>query len=186
MRIAMTLMIGGMLLTAAGCSYQGATTSAGTTAPDLNQTAKQALAAEPQLDGLDVSVNPDQTRITLSGTVPSERLRTEAVEMAQNAGPNVTVIDQIEVKPPEVARNDYTPDMAEKTRENAKVVGDRIGQSLDDAWLYSKIEAKLLSDSDTPARKINVDVVNKVVILRGEVTSEAVKDQAERMAKDTA
>lgn len=63
------------------------------------------------------------------------------------------MIDRIEVRPAAVARNEYTPDMAEKTRENARSVGDKIGQSLDDGWLYTKVEAKLLGDADTPVHR---------------------------------
>jgi osmotically-inducible protein OsmY len=43
----------------------------------------------------------------------------------------------------------------------------------------------LIADSQTPARKINVDVVNKVVTLRGAVESAAAKAEAERIAKET-
>lgn len=105
--------------------------------------------------------------------------------MARQAGPGATVADRIEVVPPTVARNEYTPDMAAQTRERAKALGDKIGRSLDDAWLYTKVEARLLTDSVAPARKINVDVVNKVVVLRGEVASPAAKEEAEQVAKTT-
>lgn len=176
-----TVMMSGLLLAATGCSNQ--TTS--TTAPDPRQAMKQLLSADPQLATVDMSENSDRTRVTVSGTVTTEQLRNEAVNMAKQAAPGATVVDRIEVVPAQVARDQYTPDMAEQTRKKAKVVGDKIGRSLDDAWLYTKVEAKLLSDSATPVRKINVDVVNKVVVLRGEVASPIAKQEAGRIAETT-
>ena len=75
--------------------------------------------------------------------------------------------------------------MARDARERAKSTGDKIGNSVDDAWIHTKIAAKLMTDSDTPSRKINVDVVNGAVTLRGAVNSEVAKKEAERIARET-
>jgi hyperosmotically inducible periplasmic protein len=56
---------------------------------------------------------------------------------------------------------------------------------VDDAWIHTKITAKFMTDSDTPARKINVDVVNGAVTLRGVVNSEVAKSEADRIARET-
>jgi osmotically-inducible protein OsmY len=109
----------------------------------------------------------------------------QAVEIAKASRSGVIVVDKIEVKPPLASRSDYTEDMARTTREKAKVLGDKVGTKLEDAWLYTKIMAKLVSDSNTPARRINVDVENSVVTLRGDVDSPAVRDEAERIARET-
>ena len=45
--------------------------------------------------------------------------------------------------------------------------------------------AKLIGDSKTPERKINVDVVNNVVTLRGMVETADQKAEAGRIAKET-
>jgi osmotically-inducible protein OsmY len=75
--------------------------------------------------------------------------------------------------------------MAREARERAKASGDKIGTSVNDAWIHTKITTKLIGDKDTPARKINIDVVDGIVTLRGEVTSTTAKDEADRVAKDT-
>jgi osmotically-inducible protein OsmY len=75
--------------------------------------------------------------------------------------------------------------MASDARERAKATGDTIGSSINDAWIHAKITSKLIGDTATPARKINIDVVNGVVTLRGEVNTTAAKAEAERIAKDT-
>lgn len=79
----------------------------------------------------------------------------------------------------------YTEEQAREERERAKANKETIGQSLDDAWIHTKIVAKLISDTQTPERKINVDVVDGAVTLRGEVDTAEAKAEAERVAKET-
>jgi len=62
---------------------------------------------------------------------------------------------------------------------------ETIGDTLDDAWIHTKIVAKLIANSKTPERKINVDVVKNAVTLRGTVESAEEKAEAERIAKET-
>ena len=79
----------------------------------------------------------------------------------------------------------YTEEQARGERERAKANKETVGQSLDDAWIHTKIVAKLIGDAQTPERKINVDVVNGAVTLRGEIDSAEAKAEAERVAKET-
>ncbi|HXI61319.1 MAG TPA: BON domain-containing protein [Pyrinomonadaceae bacterium] len=79
----------------------------------------------------------------------------------------------------------YTEEQARAERERAKANKETIGQSLDDAWIHTKIVAKLISDTQTPERKINVDVVDGAVTLRGDVDTAEAKAEAERVAKET-
>jgi osmotically-inducible protein OsmY len=79
----------------------------------------------------------------------------------------------------------YTEEQAREEREKAKAKKETIGQSLEDAWIHTKIVAKLIGNSQTPERNINVDVVEAAVTLRGQVDSAEAKAEAERVAKDT-
>jgi osmotically-inducible protein OsmY len=79
----------------------------------------------------------------------------------------------------------YSEEQAREERERAKANKETIGQSLEDAWVHTKVVAKLIGDSQTPERKINVDVVEGVVTLRGQVDTAEGKTEAERLAKDT-
>ena len=60
-----------------------------------------------------------------------------------------------------------------------------MASSIDDAWIHAKIVAKLVTDMKTPERKINVDVNNNVVTLRGTVDTAQQKQKTERIARDT-
>jgi osmotically-inducible protein OsmY len=186
MRTAIAFSSVGILLLA-GCSTVSNIKAVGPTDSDLEQTIKARLASDPamQTANLGVAANASNNQATLWGTLPSEDLRGKAVELAKSAQPNLVVNDKIEVRPPEVSRNDYTEDMARVTRKKAKELGDQVGRSLDDAWLYSKIVTRLAADPDTSALKVHVDVTNKVVTLRGHVESSTAKTEAERLARDT-
>lgn len=134
---------------------------------------------------LSVAANVDRNEITLSGTVGSEALRTKAVELAKSAHEGLIVTTKIDVKPAEIARAAYTKERAREEREKAKTRGETVGDSLDDGWIHTKIVAQLIGNSATPERKINVDVANNAVTLRGTVETAEQKTEAERVAKNT-
>jgi osmotically-inducible protein OsmY len=182
MRVLLTFSMLGILVLSS-CSRN---TASRPSKSELEQTIKSKMATEPQLaTAIAISVDPDKNEVVLSGVVPTESLRTEAVQLTKSAQDGLVVTDKIDVKPHELTRSEYTEDMAREAREKAKALGETIGDSIDDAWIHTKITAKLIADSQTPARKINVDVVNKVVTLRGAVESAAAKAEAERIAKET-
>jgi len=86
---------------------------------------------------------------------------------------------------PDTSRSGYTEKQAAAERERAKQSKETIGDTLDDAWIHTKIVAKLIANSDTPERNINVDVVNNVVTLRGTVDTAEAKAEAEKVAQET-
>lgn len=185
-------VVGLGFLLMAGCSQTSSTTSAsGMTNSELEQAIHSRLNANPDLNAanLDVDANVKDNKATISGTVPTESLRSEAVNMAKAVLPGLAITDKIDVKPvekpKELTRSEYTEEMARDARDRAKQTGDSIGASIDDAWLHTKITSKLIVDKDTPARKINIDVVNGVVTLRGSVDTATAKEETERIAKDT-
>src|SRR3989440_4389827 len=82
-------------------------------------------------------------------------------------------------------RGTYTEKQAQEERARAKQNKETIGDSLDDAWIHTKIVAKLIGDTKTPERNIHVDVVEGAVTLRGNVDTAEAKSEAERVAKET-
>jgi len=175
----------------AGCSQTSTTTSASgpsaMTDSDLQKAVQARLNADPDLNAakLDVDADAKENKITLKGTVPTETMRLRAVELAKGGNANLVIADKIDVKPAEISRSEYTEAMAREAREKAKTTGDKLGTSINDAWIHTKITSKLIGDKETPARKINIDVVDGVVTLRGEVNTATAKDEADRVAKDT-
>jgi hyperosmotically inducible periplasmic protein len=79
----------------------------------------------------------------------------------------------------------YSAEQAREERARAKENKETVGDTLEDAWIHTKIVAQLIGDSKTPERKINVDVVNNAVTLRGTVDTAEARTEAERIAKQT-
>jgi osmotically-inducible protein OsmY len=154
---------------------------------ELEEKIKARFKTDAQLNAANLSVdaNVDRNEITLSGTVGSESLRTKAIELAKSAHAGLIVTTKIDVKPGEISRTAYTIERAREERDIAKGRGETIGDSLDDAWIHTKIVAQLIGNSATPERKINVDVTNNVVTLRGTVETAEQKTEAEQIAKNT-
>lgn len=165
----------------------GSTPQAQMSNADLEDKIKAKLNSDAQLKAadLDVDANVDRNEITLTGVVESELLRTKAVELSKSAHEGLFINARIDVKPSEISRQEYTEELARQDRLKAKEQGETVGDSLDDAWIHTKIVAQLIGNSATPERKINVDVKNNMVTLRGTVETAAQKMEAERVAKNT-
>lgn len=184
------IMAFGLLMSA--CATDGTTEPASKTPvtmtdSEMENKIKARLDSDAQLKAADLSVDADaeKNEATISGTVATQALRTKAVALAKEASPGLILTDKVDVKPRELTREEYTEEHAREERERARGTGDNIGSSLDDAWIHTKIVTKLIGNTDTPERKINVDVVNNVVTLRGTVDTAEQKAEAERVAKDT-
>jgi hyperosmotically inducible protein len=162
-----------------------ATRGARMTDEQLEDAIRAKIATDAGLGDVKVDANAEGNTATLTGDVATQALRTKAVDLAKSARAGLVVTDKIDVKPRELTRADYTDDMARDQRNRAKAAGDNIGDSLDDAWIHTKIVARLITDPDTPQRKINVDVVNNAVTLRGTVDTAEAKTEAESIAKAT-
>lgn len=105
--------------------------------------------------------------------------------MNANANANSNVGLAGPPSPMATATPKYSEEQAREERERAKANKETIGQSLEDAWIHTKIVTKLIGNSQTPERKINVDVVDGAVTLRGTVDTAEAKTEAERVAKET-
>ena len=134
---------------------------------------------------LDVDADASKNAVTLSGSVPTQALRTKAVDAARAVRTGLVITNKIDVKPDMVELKDYNEDMAREARERASKSNDSIGDSLDDAWIHTKIRAKLLGEGEFPGGSINVDVKDNVVTLRGSVSTAADKTKAEPIAQAT-
>ncbi len=58
-------------------------------------------------------------------------------------------------------------------------------EQLDDGVISSRVDAKLTSDPQINPFNIDVDVIDGVVTLRGEVTDPNAREEAEKLARDT-
>ena len=132
---------------------------------------------------LEVNADAEHKAVELEGLAYTQLQRTRAVELARSTRPDIVVQDKIDVKPYEIPRDLFDDNMMADVKADAGKMGDKLGDSLDDGWVHMKVVAKLIADSKTPERTINVDVANNVVTLRGAVPSPEIRAQAESIAK---
>jgi hyperosmotically inducible periplasmic protein len=70
--------------------------------------------------------------------------------------------------------------------ENDLTVGERtVGSEIDDVMISSKVKVKLIATTDIKSGDIDVSCSQGVVTLIGRVSSETIKNEAGRIARDT-
>ena len=154
---------------------------------ELDRTITAKVNSDPALVAYNLDVDADAaTRaVTIKGTVPTQALRVRAVDAVKAVDAGLVITDKIDVKPGEVDRKDFNEEMAREARERAAKSSDSIGDSIDDAWIHTKINSQLFGKGGFPGGSLNVDVKNSVVTLRGTVATAADKAKAEQVARDT-
>jgi hyperosmotically inducible periplasmic protein len=149
-----------LLLLAVGCS---STQTVGEEIDDATITTKveARLTADPDVSAFNVDADTNEGVVRLSGTVETAEAKAEAEKLARETEGVRRVINDIKV--------------------GERTMGDRMS----DTAITTKIKAKITGHPDLSPFNINVDTKDGVVTLRGTVKSEASKNEAERVAKDT-
>ncbi len=70
------------------------------------------------------------------------------------------------------------------TDPDRMVDGPDSDQPIDDTWITTKVKSSLLADTDVAGLDIEVETVNGVVTLTGQVDEQAQIDHATRIARD--
>jgi hyperosmotically inducible periplasmic protein len=77
-------------------------------------------------------------------------------------------------------------DVGAKVGETAADAANRAGEILSDSSLTAKIKSKMTLDDSVQARSIDVSTTNHVVTLSGTVRSQAERERAVQLARETA
>jgi hyperosmotically inducible periplasmic protein len=144
----------------------------------------------------EVDVSTDAGVVTLSGRVPTEAARAQAVALAKQVDGVTRVEDELEIiaasasggTPAAGARAESKPSgQPAQTPSTAKRgKPSTAGERFDAAWTTTKIQAQYFIDPDVKGRKIDVTTLaDGTVTLRGAVESEAARADALRLAKET-
>jgi hyperosmotically inducible periplasmic protein len=145
-------------------------TACGQTDAGITTAVKGKLAVDDEVKAYQIDVDTRNKIVTLSGSVNSAVAKTRAVELARATDGVTNVVDNLRV----------TPDVA----------GDPLTSPVEramfsDSALTSAVKAKLLADTTVSGLKIDVDTENQIVSLTGEVRTEAEKEQALKLARET-
>jgi hyperosmotically inducible protein len=130
---------------------------------------------EDALENSNIDVDTVNGVVTLSGTVATAAARSRAVELARTTDGVKSVND----KALRVASE------AVGTAGKAAETGKRVGRTINDGWIKSKVYAQFLTEDALNDSNIDVDVANGMVSLSGTVRAEAGRTRAEAIAKAT-
>lgn len=101
--------------------------------------------------------------------------------------PDTTPADQTPMTPATDTTADTAVDPVDATADADMVDGPGDGQNsdqpVDDTWITTKVKSSLLAESEVSGLDINVDTLNGVVTLRGQVENQAQIDAATRIAR---
>lgn len=127
----------------------------------ITSVIQASLEANDKVKARQVDVQTREGVVYLTGVVDTEEARREAGRVAWRTEGVDGVV------------NDLT-------------VGERtVGSWVDDVMISSKVKSKLIANSEIKAGDIDVSSSQGVVSLIGRVSSQAIKDTAERLARGT-
>ena len=154
-------LVGVAVLTLAGCASSMVSKDTRHSDSGITSVVEASLEANDTVKAGQVEVQTREGLVYLTGVVDTEEARLEAARVAwQTEGVNGVV-------------NDLT-------------VGERtVGSWIDDVTISSKVKSKLIANSEIKAGDIDVSSSQGVVTLIGRVSSQLIKDTAERTARAT-
>jgi len=159
--------------------------SASVVAADAAITAKvkAALLADARTEGFDINVDTQNGHVMLHGGADNGDAKQAASEIARAVKGVSNVDNQLVI----AAKGTEARDRAnrETTSGEVRETADDAGDVIDDAWITSKVKAQLLADGTVKGTDINVNTLDNVVTLIGNVPSAAVKAEAIRIAQAT-
>ena len=124
-----------------------------------------------------IDVTTENGTVTLTGTVGTEAEKRRAVALARSTEGVQNVNDRLQI------------DTALQTQPQGDGVRTGVapvdGLRRPDPWITMKVQSQYFLDPEIKGHQIDVDTNNGVVMLKGTVASDALKQQAERIARDT-
>jgi osmotically-inducible protein OsmY len=133
---------------------------------------KAKLAADDVVQAHQIDVTTLDHAVTLTGNVDTEDARQRALQLARETKGVTDVHDMISVRTAE--GTGQAPDMDRSP-----------GTVLDDATITMNVKTKLLSDDLVKGTHIDVDTRAGIVYLTGTVGTDAERDQAVKLARET-
>lgn len=123
---------------------------------------KAKLTADPEINSFKIDVDTREGIVRLSGIVKKPEVRAEAEKLARNTVGVRGVINELEIG------------------------SESFGRRVNDAAIATKVKAKLTADPEVNPFNIDVDCQEGVVTLSGRVRSAAQRQEAEKLARNTA
>lgn len=170
----------------------------------ITASIKTKLLADERTKGFDVNVDTMKGVVTLRGGADSQAAKQAAQELAGEVEGVVLIRNELVVAAPGTDARDAAntatasgelraaidgdgtkANVDANANANADGAMDKATDTVDDAWITSKVKTQLLADAAVKGTQINVDTQANVVTLTGTADSQAAKDAAIRIAAGT-
>lgn len=138
----------------------------------ISTNIKAKMAADPTVQAGQIEVTTADGVVTLEGNIDSEEAKQRALQLARETKGVVKVTDMIAVR--RASGDGDAPDP-----------GRTVGVTIDDAGITVRVKERLLDDPVVKGLQIDVDTRAGVVYLTGSVGTEAEKEQAVKLARET-
>lgn len=137
----------------------------------LRSRIKMSIWDDPALNDTKINVDVRNGKVTLRGVVSTQAQADRAAEIAKSDKETLSLQNKLVVASPK--------DKPDST------FSARAGEKIDNAQTTARIKAKFLKEGLLEGSEINVDTLNDVVVLEGEVTSWDQYRKAEQLARST-
>ena len=146
------------------------------------------LVKDKELSAIKINVDSTQGNVVLKGTAPNPAAKERAETIAKSVKGVVSVDNRLtlaDTTAPTAYDNAKanTKEAAHDANNSMKNAANKAGNKLDDAGINVGVNSVLAGDSELSALKINVDVKNGKVWLKGTAPNAAAKARATDLAK---
>ena len=133
---------------------------------------KSSFVSDDLVKAAQIEVTTNNGVVTLTGNVDDAKTKDRALELARATKGVVNVVDMISARRASGGGDAPEPDRT-------------IGEAVTDTGITMSVKSRLLDDPLVKGLKIDVDTRDGVVFLTGSVGSDAEKDKAIQLTKDT-
>ena len=155
------ILVGTVLITVAACASSMVPQQTRNADSGITSVVQKALESDEKVKARQVDVQTREGVVYLTGVVDTEEARREAARVAWRTKGVDGVV-------------------------NLLTVGERtVGSWIDDVTISSTVKSKLITNSEIKAGDIDVGSSQGVVTLIGRVSSQTIKNDAERIARGT-
>src|SRR5678815_5397020 len=138
----------------------------------ITTSVKSKFMADSVVKSSQIEVTTQNGVVTLTGNVDSADAKNKAIELARTTKGVKNVIDMISAR--EASGAGDAPDTERS-----------VGEAVTDSGITISVKSRLLDDPQVKGLRIDVDTRDGVVFLTGSVTSDAEKEKAIQLAKET-
>jgi osmotically-inducible protein OsmY len=149
-------------------------TAAKATDSDLADRISHRLDTDAMVAKYDIKASVDHGVATLTGTVATAGQKAQAGRLAQ--GPGITRVDN---------KITVDKDVDKSLMDKAKAGLSKTGETINDAWITTKVKYHFMGENLLKGSDINVDTADHVVTLKGTVKTAAGRARAVALAKQT-